>query len=68
MITLDSVLKISGVVTFHDTVTYLEGVQKPIDEYLAGHPEYSYFNFSNCHGLGVLTKAKESILERFINA
>lgn len=41
---------------FHDTVSYYDGVQKPISEFLESHKDYQYENKLNCFGLGIMRK------------
>lgn len=49
-------LRSGGLMLFHDTASFTEGVLKPIQEFLGAHPEYRFENKTNCHGLGQLWK------------
>lgn len=51
----EPILRPGGIMVFHDTVTYHDGVQKPINEFLETHP-WPYENRKNCNGLGILRK------------
>lgn len=52
----EPILRPGGIMVFHDTVTFFDGVQKPIFEFLATHKNWSYENKPNCNGLGILRK------------
>lgn len=52
----EPLLRPGGVMTFHDTMTFYDGVQKPINEFLKLHKNYKYENRTNCNGLGILRK------------
>lgn len=52
----EPILRSGGIMVFHDTMSYPDGVHKPIKEFLAGHPSYKFDNYQNCHGLGVMRK------------
>jgi len=48
-----------GIISLHDTVS-APGVARAIEHYLRANPErFSYENFVECNGLGVLTKCGE---------
>lgn len=52
----EPILRPGGIMVFHDTVTFHDGVQKPINEFLQSHPGWPYENKTNCNGLGILRK------------
>lgn len=52
----EPVLRPGGIMIFHDTVSFYEGVQKPINEFLKTHRSWPYENKTNCNGLGILRK------------
>lgn len=52
----EPILRAGGIMVFHDTVSFYNGVQKPINEFRKTHKDYKYKNYSNCNGLGVLRK------------
>jgi len=45
-----------GVMVFHDTVSYQDGVMRPLQEFLAIHKNYTFEHHPNCHGLGIIRK------------
>jgi len=51
----EPILRPGGIMVFHDTVTFYDGVQKPINEFLKTH-KWPYENKPNCNGLGILRK------------
>lgn len=51
----EPLLRPGGIMVFHDTVSFYDGVQKPINEFLKTH-KWPYENKSNCNGLGILRK------------
>lgn len=52
----EPVLRPGGIMIFHDTVSFSDGVQKPINEFLKTHRAWPYENKNNCNGLGILRK------------
>lgn len=52
----EPILRPGGIMIFHDTVSYVDGVFRPIKEFLAAHPTYKFDNYQNCNGLGVMMK------------
>lgn len=52
----EPILRPGGMMIFHDTVSFPDGVYRPILEFMGGHPKYKFENFQNCNGLGILTK------------
>lgn len=52
----EPLLRRGGLMIFHDTVSFPQGVLKPIQEFLAKHPGYQFENHKNCNGLGILKK------------
>lgn len=51
----EPILRPGGIMVFHDTVTFYDGVQKPINEFLKLN-KWPYENKTNCNGLGILRK------------
>lgn len=51
----EPILRPGGIMVFHDTTSFYEGVQKPINEFLKTH-KWPYENRTNCNGLGILRK------------
>jgi predicted O-methyltransferase YrrM len=51
----EPILRPGGIMVFHDTVSFYDGVQKPINEFLKTH-KWPYENKTNCNGLGILRK------------
>lgn len=51
----EPILRPSGIMVFHDTVSFYDGVQKPINEFLKNN-KWAYENKTNCNGLGILRK------------
>lgn len=62
--TYEPILRPGGIMVFHDTVSFHEGVQKPINNFLKAHKAlyerrvtgWQYENKTNCNGLGILRK------------
>lgn len=52
----EPILRPGGIMVFHDTVSYYEGVYKPIKKFLKAHPGWGMENKTNCNGLGILRK------------
>lgn len=52
----EPLLRPGGIMVFHDTVSYYDGVQKPINQFLKTHRHWPYENKNNCNGLGILRK------------
>lgn len=60
----EPILRPGGIMVFHDTVSFYEGVQKPINNFLKKHGSryehkpngWQYENKTNCNGLGILRK------------
>lgn len=52
----EPILRPGGIMVFHDTVTFYDGVQRPINEFLKTHKDYKYENKTNCNGLGIMWK------------
>lgn len=60
----EPILRPGGIMVFHDTVSYHEGVQKPINNFLKTQGAlyerkatgWQYENKTNCNGLGILRK------------
>lgn len=52
----EPILRPGGIMVFHDTVSFFDGVQKPINEFVKTHRDYKYENKTNCNGLGILRK------------
>lgn len=52
----EPIVRPGGIMIFHDTVSYYDGVQKPINEFLKTHKTYKYENKNNCNGLGIMRK------------
>jgi predicted O-methyltransferase YrrM len=52
----EPILRPGGTMAFHDTMSFYEGVQKPIKAFLKAHKDWSYENKANCNGLGILRK------------
>ena len=51
----EPILRPGGIMVFHDTVSFYQGVQKPINEFLKKN-KWPYENKTNCNGLGILRK------------
>lgn len=49
-------LRPGGVMAFHDTVSYPDGVMAPIARFVAANPSFGFENHVNCNGLGILRK------------
>jgi predicted O-methyltransferase YrrM len=49
-------LRSGGLMAFHDTESFPDGVLKPIQEFLKDHPDYRFENKKNNNGLGLLWK------------
>lgn len=62
----EPLLRPGGIMVFHDTVSFYEGVQKPINNFLKKHGAlyerkpngWQYENRKNCNGLAILRKPK----------
>lgn len=54
----ECIIRPGGIMAFHDTVSVPGGVLRPIQEFLAFHPNYRFENHANCNGLGVLRKPR----------
>jgi len=54
----EPIVRPGGVLIFHDTTTHPEGVMKPIQEFLKGHPGYGFENASYNSGMGVILKPR----------
>lgn len=60
----EPILRPGGIMVFHDTISFYEGVQKPINNFLKKHgglyerkPNgWQYENKTNCNGLAILRK------------
>lgn len=60
----EPILRPGGIMVFHDTVSFHDGVQKPINDFLKKHGchyerkpgGWQYENKTNCNGLGILRK------------
>jgi predicted O-methyltransferase YrrM len=60
----EPILRPGGIMVFHDTVSFYDGVQKPINDFLKRHGSryerkpnsWQYENKTNCNGLGILRK------------
>jgi predicted O-methyltransferase YrrM len=52
----EPILRPGGIMVFHDTVSFYDGVQKPITKFLKTHKNWPYENKTNCNGLGILRK------------
>lgn len=52
----EPILRNGGLMVFHDTVSYADGVLRPIQEFLTRHRGYKFDHFKNCNGLGVMKK------------
>lgn len=52
----EPLLRSGGIMAFHDTVSFPDGVLKPIKEFLADHPDYLFENHAYNHGLGIIRK------------
>lgn len=56
----EPILRQGGIMVFHDTVTFADGVMRPIKEFLDSHPSYAFENHKNCNGLGIMRKPAAS--------
>lgn len=52
----EPILRPGGIMVFHDTVSFYDGVQKPINEFLKTRKHWPYENRTHCNGLGILRK------------
>lgn len=52
----EPILRPGGTMVFHDTVSFYEGVFKPIKKFLKAHQGWAFENKTNCNGLGILKK------------
>jgi len=52
----EPILRPGGIMVFHDTVTFYDGVRKPINMFLKTHKDWPFENKNNCNGLGILRK------------
>lgn len=52
----EPILRPGGIMVFHDTVSFYDGVYKPIKKFLKLHPTWPFENKTNCNGLGILRK------------
>lgn len=54
----EPILRPGGVMAFHDTTLFRDGVLTPILEFLKAHPDYGFENLENCNGLGIMGKPR----------
>ena len=52
----EPILRPGGIMVFHDTVSFYDGVFKPIKKFLKTHLGWTMENKTNCNGLGILRK------------
>lgn len=52
----ERLLRPGGLMVFHDTVSFHDGVYVPIQEFLSTRSSYRFDNRTNCNGLGIITK------------
>lgn len=52
----EPMVRLGGLMVFHDTVSFPLGVLKPIQEFLSTQNGYVFENHTHCHGLGILRK------------
>lgn len=52
----EPILRPGGIMAFHDTVTFRDGVLVPIENFLKANPGYKFVNHAYCNGLGIMRK------------
>lgn len=52
----EPLLRPGGIMVFHDTTSYYDGVYKPIKKFIKAHLGWTLENKTNCNGLGILRK------------